>query len=310
MSVPVRASVVIPSYQSAGTIRACLRGVLSQHIDGSFEAIVVDSGSDGAAEIVRREFPTVRLLTSNGRIGAAPARNRGAREAHGAVLAFLDSDCVPGASWLASLIVPIERDECDGLGGSIRPVEGSNATAWAGYFCEFREFLPGSRAPVEARHLTPGNAAYRTSTFQAAGGFPDGFFPLEDQAFYEQLRKVGARIRFDPAIVVGHAHRDQVSAFVAHQARIGEANARVARALGIKGSAIAARPWLATLLLPFLATYRFCRTVAACWKEERHLMIRRPLVPILCWVGMFGWGAGFAGFWRSEYGDGDPGHRA
>jgi hypothetical protein len=40
--------------------------------------------------------------------------------------------------------------------------------------------------------------------------------------------------------------------------------------------------------------YRFARTFAACWREERYLMLRRPAVTALCLLGMFAWGLGFA----------------
>ena len=91
-----------------------------------------------------------------------------------------------------------------------------------------------------------------------------------------------------------HTHRSTVRGFLAHQRRIGAANARVVRALGLKGAAIASRRWLATALLPALATFRFARTLAACWDQERYLMIRRPAIAGLCWIGMLAWGVGFA----------------
>lgn len=288
----MRASVLIPSYQSARTIRACLASVLAQDLPEPYEVILSDSGSDGTAEIAAREFPRVRVLHSRTRLGAEEARNRAASEACGRVFAFIDSDCVAAPDWLHRMCEAVEETSYHGVGGAIRPVDGENDTCWAGYFCEFREFLPGGDAR-EATYLTPNNAAYRADTFRAAGGFPVGYFPLEDQVFYERLRGVGARIRFDPTIVMQHNHRARVGAFVEHQKRIGAANARVVRDFNLQGSRIAARPWRAAVLLPALTTYRFARTVAACWREERFLMLRRPAVTALCWLGMYGWGVGF-----------------
>jgi glycosyl transferase family 2 len=187
----------------------------------------------------------------------------------------------------------LEDGTYDAVGGAIRNVEGATSASWAGYFCEFREFLPLGAAG-DATNLTLGNAAYRRDTFHRAGGFPGGYFPQEDQVFHCRLIAAGARIRFDPSIVVTHAHRSTVTAFLAHQRRIGAANARVVSALGLKGAGIASRGWLAAALLPALATYRFARTVATCWNQERCLMIRRPAIAGLCWLGMFAWGVGFA----------------
>jgi GT2 family glycosyltransferase len=272
---------------------ACLDAVFRQVEVRAFEIIVADSGTDGTAALIARRYPTVRILKSATRLDPAAARNWGAREARGRVLAFLDSDCIPGDDWLARLSAALEGGTYEAVGGAIRNVEGASAAAWAGYFCEFREFLPGGVA-TDATNLTLGNAAYRRDAFERAGGFPVGYFPQEDQVFHRRLVAIGARIRFDPSIVVAHAHRNTVGAFLAHQRRIGVANARAVNTLAVKGAGIASRRWLATTILPALATYRFARTFARCWAEERCLMIRRPSVAGLCWLGMFAWGLGFA----------------
>jgi len=294
MSEAITASVIIPSFQSANTIDVCLGGVLGQVSARRFEVIVADSGTDKTAELIAHRYPAVRVLKSDRRLDPAVARNWGAREARGSVLAFIDSDCVPEPGWLERLCAPIVDGPYDAVGGAIRNVEGAGPASWAGYFCEFREFLPLG-APVEATNLTLGNAAYRRATFVRAGGFPGGYFPQEDQVFHCRLVADGARILFDPSIVVRHMHRDTIAAFLAHQRRIGAANARVVSLLGVKGAGIASRPWLATVLLPVLATYRFLRTIAACWRQERCLILRRPSVAGLCWLGMLAWGVGFAG---------------
>lgn len=293
MSCSLVASVIIPSFQSAGTIDACLAAVVGQVAAGPFEVIVADSGTDNTAELIARHYPAVRVLKSPRRLDPALARNWGAREAHGPVLVFIDSDCVPEPNWLMRLCAALEDGTYDAVGGAIRNVEGETSASWAGYFCEFREFLPRGTA-ADATNLTLGNAAYRCDAFRRAGGFPDGYFPQEDQVFHQRLLGAGGRIRFDPSIVVRHSHRSDVAAFVGHQVRIGAANARVVRALGLPGALLASHSWAAAALLPLLTTYRFVRTVAACWKQERCLMLRRPAVAGLCWLGMLAWGVGFA----------------
>ena len=287
------ASVIIPSFQSAGTIDACLAAVVGQVAAGPFEIIVADSGTDETAEWIARHYPTVRVLKSSTRLDPALARNWGAREARGPVLAFIDSDCVPDPDWLMRLCAALEDGTYSAVGGAIRNGEGATPASWAGYFCEFREFLPIGAA-ADATNLTLGNAAYRRTIFDRAGGFPGGYFPQEDQVFHTRLLADGARILFDPSIAVTHAHRSTVAAFVAHQRRIGAANARVVSALGLKGAGIASRRWLAAALLPALATYRFARTVATCWNQERCLMLRHPSIAGLCWLGNLAWSLGFA----------------
>lgn len=87
-------SVVMPAYNRESYIAAALRSLIAQTF-ADWECIVVDDGStDKTVAIVRsiidRE-PRISLIEqANGGPGAA--RNRGASEAKGRYLAFLDSD--------------------------------------------------------------------------------------------------------------------------------------------------------------------------------------------------------------------------
>lgn len=84
-------SVVIPVYNGAATIARALESVTLQTLS-DFEIIVIDDGSTddlrGAIESCGIE---VRLF-SQANQGAAAARNRGALEARGQFIAFLDAD--------------------------------------------------------------------------------------------------------------------------------------------------------------------------------------------------------------------------
>jgi glycosyltransferase involved in cell wall biosynthesis len=284
-------SVIIPSYRSAPIIRDCLSALLQQDIPQPYEIIVVDSSPDDTPALVRHYFPHVRLIHRPQQTDPALARNLGAAQARGEILAFIDSDCVAAPDWLRRLYTTLQQGY-DGVGGAIANGNSDTLVSWAGYMCEFREFLPAGQ-PRDVVNLTLGNVAYRRSTFQAVGGFPLGCFPQEDQVFHDALSRKGARIRFDPRIVVAHVHRAERSAFLAHQRRIGQANARVIRRLELAGAWIARYPWLALLSMPALIPLRYIRTLHACWDVEQHLLLRRPALAWLCWLGICCWGWGF-----------------
>lgn len=283
--------MIIPSYRSAGTIGACLTALLRQDIGRSYEIIVVDSSPDETPEIVRRDFPAVQLVHLHRQTGPELARNIGAARARGEVLAFVDSDCIAEPDWLRRLVARLEEGY-EGIGGATANGNGETLVSWAGYICEFREFLPGG--PVrEVEYLSPNTVAYRRETFWEAGGFPPGTYPMEDQVFHRPLRARGARIGLDPSIVVAHMHRAERRAFFEHQRRIGRANARVMRILGVRGAALARRPLLALAAMPALIPYRFARTAWACLHVERGLILRRPALAWLCLLGMGWWALGF-----------------
>jgi glycosyltransferase involved in cell wall biosynthesis len=84
-------SVVIPAYNRARDISACLDSVLAQRWQ-DFEIIVVDDGSrDATVQVVKSYGPRIRLIQQDNR-GPGAARNTGIRAANGNYVAFLDSD--------------------------------------------------------------------------------------------------------------------------------------------------------------------------------------------------------------------------
>ncbi len=92
-------SVVIVNYRTRELLRDCLQS-LGQHGTPGMNITVVDNDSgDGSAEMVRCEFPGVRLLHNATNTGFAAANNRGIEQDHGAYVLLLNSDTVvlPGS---------------------------------------------------------------------------------------------------------------------------------------------------------------------------------------------------------------------
>lgn len=87
-----RFSVIIPAYNSAGTLARAIDSVLAQ-TEQAFEIIVVDDASpDDVAGVVTAYGGRVRHLRRELNAGVSAARNFGAEHAHGDWLAFLDAD--------------------------------------------------------------------------------------------------------------------------------------------------------------------------------------------------------------------------
>ena len=86
------ASIVVPAYNAATTIRETLASLLEQTFR-DFEIIVVDDGSvDSTADIVRRYTdPRVHLISQPNR-GLAGAHNTGIAAAKGVYIGFCDAD--------------------------------------------------------------------------------------------------------------------------------------------------------------------------------------------------------------------------
>ncbi|HZD66695.1 MAG TPA: glycosyltransferase [Acidimicrobiales bacterium] len=89
--LPPRISVVVPAFNAAATIGACLTSVEAQTLPPA-EVIVVDDGSsDATVAVVEEHHPWARVVRQRN-TGPSGARNRGLAEADGGWVAFLDAD--------------------------------------------------------------------------------------------------------------------------------------------------------------------------------------------------------------------------
>jgi len=105
MSYPksIITSIVIVSWNTAELLRACLDSIREQAGDfpyQSIEVIIVDNNSsDGSVDMIRSEFPEVRLIHNTHNKGFAQGTNQGAHEAQGQYVLFLnpDTELLPGS---------------------------------------------------------------------------------------------------------------------------------------------------------------------------------------------------------------------
>jgi GT2 family glycosyltransferase len=88
-------SIVIVSWNTRDILRGCLRSIFEQTRETSFEVFVVDNNShDSSAEMVRDEFPAVRLIANVQNRGFAAGCNQGMREASGRYTLLLNPDTI------------------------------------------------------------------------------------------------------------------------------------------------------------------------------------------------------------------------
>ena len=92
MSYP-KLTVALLSWNRKEAIREALHSVRKQTLWSEIETLVVDSGSkDGTPEMIRREFPWVRLEVLQQNLGLAEGRNITVRKALSDIVFWLDDD--------------------------------------------------------------------------------------------------------------------------------------------------------------------------------------------------------------------------
>lgn len=211
MTAPPRFSVVIPTYQRRDLAIEAVRSLAGQDFHGSFEAVVVVDGSrDGSAEALRGlslPFPLTVLEQSNQ--GAAAARNRGAREARGEILLFLDDDMEAHPRLLAEHDRR-HREGADVVLGHVPLHPQSPAgflSAAVGRWAEERvRRLRREGAPLTLHDLLTGQMSLRRELFHRLGGFDaaftrDGSYGDEDLDFGHRILEAGCKAVFAPEAV-------------------------------------------------------------------------------------------------------------
>lgn len=108
---PIRASVVIPTFNAGAGFATVLEAVTNQEAPWAFEVLVIDSGStDGTLDIVARH-PDVRLHEIESKdFNHGATRNLGAELTRGEFIAFLTHDALPyNSRWLYNMVCGLEH---------------------------------------------------------------------------------------------------------------------------------------------------------------------------------------------------------
>jgi len=179
-------SVVIPTYNRADMVAACVRSVLAA--DGpEREVIVVDDCSpDGTRERLAAEYadePRVRCLRNDRNSFQAVSRNVGAKVARGDYLLFLDDDNLVAPSILTELLACFGRHPDAGLVAplSIHRRPGREGLVWT-LGSDFSRWTsqPRDRSPNLPLNLLPDEPIDYPTTYS-----PNAF--MVPRALYERL---------------------------------------------------------------------------------------------------------------------------
>lgn len=172
-------SIIIPALNEERYITKTLEAVRELHYpQDMFEIILADNGSTDRTREIAQSFGA-RVIECPKR-GVSLARNLGAREAKGTILAFLDADCVPQPDWLEQAL----RSVCE-----IRSITGAEygVPDDAGWI-ERAWFTQGSLIREEVTHINAGNMIVPKDLFNEIGGFDESLVSGEDYEFCARAR--------------------------------------------------------------------------------------------------------------------------
>ncbi|APY89087.1 glycosyltransferase family 2 protein [Streptomyces alfalfae] len=251
MSTEISVVVCVYTEDRWEDILAAVSSVGAQSLPALETLLVVDHNATLLERLAGeyKETEGVRVLANAGPRGLSAGRNTGIAASRGSVVAFLDDDAVAERDWLRHFAAGFEDPRVLAVGGRTMPLwESKRRPVWFPeefdwvVGCTYKGLPPGR---VRVRNVLGGNAAFRRSAFDVAGGFATGIGrdgdrrPLgcEETEFCIRLTRAApdAVLLIDDRAVIHHrvpAARERFRYFRSRTYAEGLSKALVARSVG------------------------------------------------------------------------------
>ena len=216
-------SVIIPCYNAADTIAAQLEALAGQRWSEPWEVIVSDNGStDESLKIVehyRERLPNLCVVNSSDRRGAAHARNIGVLAATGDAFLFCDADDEVAPGWLAAMGEAVFRHDfvtcrldSEKLNAPWQQKSWKNAQR-DGPIQFYPPYLPfGGSFSIGVKR----------SLHEAAGGFDESVFGVEDIDYCWKIQLAGTKLHFVSDTAVYYRYPKKFGRMYSQMRGIGE----------------------------------------------------------------------------------------
>lgn len=140
-------SIVLVCWNNKDYLEPCLQSLYSAEVNYSFDTVVVDNGStDGSKEMLRKQFPEIKIIQNDHNVGLARACNQGIEATRGSFILLLNNDTLVNGPSLESMIAFMEMTpDAGAVGGKLLNLDGSFQGGYANFTSLMEEFLVTSR---------------------------------------------------------------------------------------------------------------------------------------------------------------------
>ncbi len=226
----MKVSIVIPCYNTAELIRKNLPLVqeASKYPENNvLEIIVVDDASpDISADVVKKEFPEVRLIRHRVNRGFSAAVNTGVRMAKGELVCLLNSDVIPEKNFLVSALPHFNQKETFAVSFHEKGYSWAKGDFKSGYLSH--SLGKESDTTHISLWASGGSALFKRDYWMALGGMDEKLFSpyyWEDIDLSYRAHKRGYTILWEPNALVVHRHEATIGQLPkGHTQRIRERN--------------------------------------------------------------------------------------
>ena len=202
-------SVIVPHYNDLNKLRTCIRALERQsHPTEKFEVIVVNNDSSPLAIT----SDTIAIRHDNeSRPGSYSARNKGASVARGQILAFTDTDCIPGREWLTEIVAYFANlaDDDFIMSGDVCMFSEKNNEKLN--YPESYDYVFGINQEIYSLKgsAATANLSMRRDLFSRLGGFEEGLLSGGDGDFCRRAKDRGIKLYFNSRAFVRHPLRSK-----------------------------------------------------------------------------------------------------
>lgn len=229
MSSSPTLSIIIVSWNVRDLLRVCLHSIQRAQGQLALEVIVVDSASaDGSADMVRAEFPHVRLMACETNVGFSKGNNLGFAAAQGEYLLCLNPDTEIVGAALQQMVTHLQtHPEIGVVGPQLRYPDGSVQssrrrfpTLATGFFegTLLEQWFPRNRfasryrmsdqsddVAQEVDWLVGAAFLLRREIYRQTGGFDESFFMYSEELdWHKRIKANGWRIVYLPTAQIAH----------------------------------------------------------------------------------------------------------
>ena len=211
-----RVSIIIPVYNQFGYTYNCLKSILENTKDVSYEVIIGNDCSTDLTGKIKKIVSNIHVVTNKTNLRFLRNCNHAAQHARGEFIFFLNNDTQVHPEWLSSLVTLMDQDESIGMCGSkLVYANGQLQEAGGILWRDGSAWNYGRLQDPEASeynyvkdvdYISGAAIMIRTELWKEIGGFDELFAPAynEDSDLAFEVRKHGKRVVFQPASVVTH----------------------------------------------------------------------------------------------------------
>lgn len=209
-------SIVIPVYNQFDYTYACVKSILQNSGDITYEILIADDCSTDLTEQIDGIIAGLHTIRNKENLRFLLNCNNAAKQARGEYILFLNNDTQVQENWLEPLVSLMRKDPSVGMTGSklvypdgrLQEAGGilwSDGSAW-NYGNRSDPNAPEYNYVKEVDYISGASICIRRELWEEIGGFDERFVPAycEDSDLAFEVRRRGYKVVYQPFSVVVH----------------------------------------------------------------------------------------------------------